>query len=368
VKSPVPLILRFIPLVMTAAVAWAADAPDFQVTAQERTAVIEGSIARLKDYYVFPDTAKKMEAAIRSRVARGEFRSITSASELAGKLTDVLREVKRDKHLRLEYFQSGVPPMPATIGPTAEQLKAWHEEAAKANFGFTKVERLDGNVGYVEIRSFDPASESAQTVAAAMSFLANTDGLIIDLRRSFGGDPSGVVLVSSYFFDEPTHLDDMYLRWPVEQTQQLWTMPAVPGTRFGAHKPVYVVTSHETFSGSEAFAYDLKAQKRVQIVGETTAGGAHLTVPVPVSEHFRVGVPFGRSINPITRTDWEGTGIAPDVAAAADQALEVAYRLALEKLIEGTADEDRKAELREVLERRKVRSSGGRDCGRAREP
>jgi C-terminal processing protease CtpA/Prc len=105
----------------------------------------------------------------------------------------------------------------------------------------------------------------------------------------------------------------------------------VPGKKF-AKQPVYVLTSSKTFSGAEEFAYNLKNLKRATIVGETTGGGAHPTMGKRVDDHFMIGVPFARAINPITKTNWEGTGVTPDVAVPADQALETAKQLAAEQL------------------------------------
>ncbi|HEU5182290.1 MAG TPA: hypothetical protein VFW45_16005, partial [Candidatus Polarisedimenticolia bacterium] len=67
-------------------------------------------------------------------------------------------------------------------------------------------------------------------------------------------------------------------------------------------------------------------------VGETTGGGAHPVDGKVVQAKYILVVPFARAINPISKTNWEGTGVAPDVAVPADQAYNKAYQLALEKL------------------------------------
>jgi peptidase S41-like protein len=328
----------------------AADTPDVPITPGERAALIDGSIEKLKRFYVFPDTATKLERVIRSHTASQEFRSISSGSELARRLTSYLQDASRDKHFRVEFFATGVPPTPASLTPTAEGLEAQRLSAMPENFGFEQARHLPGNVGYLEIRGFYTAAIAAPTATAAMSFLANTDALIIDVRRNFGGEPESVAYVASYLFDESMHLDDLTLRWPASQTRQFWTAPTVPGLRFGAHKPVYILTSHATFSGGEAFVYNLQALRRAQIVGEVTAGAAHLTIRIRVSEHFTIAVPFGRSVNPTTGKDWEGTGVVPDVSTPADEAPNAAYRLALEEIIASSTDEARKAELRKLAE------------------
>lgn len=326
--------------------------PDAPVTAAERAKVIEGSIAALNRYYVFPDVAKKMEEAVRARVARGEYESITSSRALAEKLQADLREVSKDKHLGVGYRSEPVPDRPFNQAPSAEHVERERAFAEKLNFGFEKVERLQGNIGYVDIRGFLPPAIGGETAAAAMTFVAGTDALIVDLRRNGGGEPAMIAFVTSYLFDQPVHLNDIYQRYD-DTTQQWWTTSYAPGRRFGGTKPVYVLTSGHTFSAGEEFAYNLKNLGRATIIGETTGGGAHPVDMVKVGEHFFIGVPFARAISPITKTNWEGTGVAPDIALPADQAFDRAYVLALEKVIAATADPNRKAGLQRLLDEKK---------------
>jgi C-terminal processing protease CtpA/Prc len=168
------------------------------------------------------------------------------------------------------------------------------------------------------------------TAVAAMNFLANVDAIIIDLRENGGGDPKMIALVSTYLFSQPTHLNDLWER-KGDTTQQYWTLPYVPGKRLDA-KPAYVLTSKQTFSGAEEFSYNLKNLKRATLVGETTGGGAHPVSGHRIDDHFMIGVPFARAINPISKTNWEGTGVEPDVKVAAAEALATAQKLATEKL------------------------------------
>jgi hypothetical protein len=322
---------------------------DFTITPDERKEVIEGSIAKLKDAYVFPETARKMEAAVRERMAKGEYDRITSGKELASKLTDDFRAVSRDKHLTVMANANGVPDQSAGGEPTREQKEKMRASAALVNFGFERVERLQGNIGYIDIRGFTPAEVGGDTGAAAMNFVANTDALIVDLRKNGGGSPSMIAFLTSYLFDAPTHLNDIYTE-QTKSTQHWWTLPHVPGAKFGGKKPVYVLTSNFTFSGGEEFAYNLKNLKRATIIGETTGGGAHPVRPMKISRRFAIGVPFARAISPITKTNWEGTGVAPDIALPADQALDHAYRLALEAVIAATEDGGRKTQLQKLLQ------------------
>jgi retinol-binding protein 3 len=326
------------------------DQPDFPVTPEQRREVLDGLLKQLNDHYVFPDQARAMEKALRARQEKKEYDDITSAKALAEALTKHLHEVSRDKHLRVIYSYS---PLPKPRPPSPEERQKMRTMMSKANFGFEKVERLEGNVGYLELRGFTDADAAGETAAAAMTFLANTDALIIDVRKNGGGSPGMVALLCSYFFDgRPRHLNSLAWRKSGgEEVQQWWTLPYVPGKRY-VGKDVYVLTSARTFSAAEEFTYNLQAQKRATIVGETTGGGAHPGGPQPINDHFAVWVPTGRAINPVTKTNWEGTGIKPDVAVPADQALKTAHLAALQKQLQSNGtDAALKGQLKSIIER-----------------
>jgi len=344
-------------LVLTALIGWVGPPtsaqpsaqPDRTIDAAERTAVIDGTLEKIDANYVFPDVGKKMVEAVRARQEKKEYDSITSAKELADKLTKDLREVCKDKHLGVGYNAEAFP-KDFDKGPSPAEVKKQQEMLALRNYGFKKVERLgNGGVGLLELEGFLPAELVGETAAAAMTFLSNSEAVIVDLRKNGGGSPATVVLLCSYFFDEPTHLNDIYNR-TTGQTRQHWSHEVLPGKKL-VGKDVYVLTSARTFSGAEEFAYNLQSQKRATIVGETTGGGAHPTRGFRVTDHFGVRVPFARSINPVTKTNWEGTGVKPDVAVPAEQALLIAHELALKKAADKFAgDKDTVAGIRRELE------------------
>ena len=350
IGSIIPLVV----LALTLACAHATTAqqpreqPDMTIDAVARAEVIDGVLKKLNDAYVFPEVAKKMEQAVRERGQKKEYDAITSASKFAQTLTAHLQEVSRDKHLRVNYSHDPIPPETQRREPSPEERERFQSFMKSINFGFEKVERLNGNVGYLDLRGFMDAEMGGDTVVAAMNFLANTDALIIDLRQNGGGSPAMVALISSYLFNQPTHLNDLYWR-EGERTQQWWTSPYVPGKRYGG-KDVYVLTSKRTFSAAEEFTYNLKNLKRATIVGETTGGGAHPGGPSRINAHFDVWVPRGRAINPISKTNWEGTGVEPDVKVPAEEALKTAHLAALNKVIEKTSDQRRKGQLKEAAQ------------------
>lgn len=302
-----------------------------RIDAATRARVIDGAIARLDSFYVFPDVAKRMGDSLRARLRRGAYDAYSNGMAFALRLNDELRELGHDKHLSMRYSVRPIPPRPASPqAPSPEEIAREREQMDGINCGFEKAERLEGNIGYLKFDMFADPDVCGPTASAAMNFLAGTRALIIDLRENGGGAPRMVAYVSSYLFDTRTHLNDLWTR-RTDSTEQFWTRDSVPGRRFGGEKPVYVLTSAQTFSGGEEFTYNLKNLKRATIVGETTGGGAHPVRGQRIDEHFMIGVPFARAINPITHTNWEGVGVEPDVKVPASEALATALRLARER-------------------------------------
>jgi retinol-binding protein 3 len=297
------------------------------VDAAERKKVIDGVESDLKEYYVEPTVAQQMTDALKAHEAKGDYAAISDGDALAERLTKDLQDVSHDKHLRVEFSPFK---MPERTEPTPEDLARFHQQMEHNNCAFGKVEILPNNIGYIKFDGFMDASFCGPTVVAAMGFVAHTDAIIFDIRQNGGGQPAMVTLIASYLFDHPTHLIDIYNR-KEDSTTQNWTLSYLPGARL-TKQPVFVLTSKRTFSGAEEFAFDLKNQKRATIVGETTGGGAHPVSGHTVADYFTIGVPFAKSLDPVTRTNWEGTGVEPDVKVPEADALTTAEKLAMEKI------------------------------------
>jgi retinol-binding protein 3 len=301
----------------------------FKVDAATRAEVIDGAVAALNETYVFPETAKKMEEAVRTHQQKGDYDAISDGDDFAKRLTDDFQAVSHDKHLRVMFSPAALPDF-ENQKPDPKREAEQRKQMERMNCGFRKAEVLDGNIGYLKFDFFADPGICGPTVVAAMNFLANVNAIIFDLRENGGGDPKMVAFVSSYLFAERTHLNDLWTR-KGDVTEQYWTDPYVPGKRLEG-KPAFVLTSKNTFSGGEEFTNNLKVLKRATILGETTGGGAHPVRGHRITEHFSIGVPFARAVNPVTHTDWEGTGVEPDEKVDASQALEVAIKLATERI------------------------------------
>ncbi|HXC44106.1 MAG TPA: S41 family peptidase [Candidatus Dormibacteraeota bacterium] len=304
---------------------------NIKLDAAARQRVLDGVESNLKESYVYAETAKKMNDDLRERQKRGEFDAVTDGDVFAALLTKDLQAVSHDKHLHVDYSPYKLPNRDnKNDEPTPEEKEMRRKQAERANCGFVKAEILTGNIGYLKFNFFANPEFCGATAIAAMNFLAHVNAIIFDLRDNGGGDPDMIALISTYLFNKPTHLNDLYNRKEDETTQH-WTLPYVPGNRL-PDAPAFVLTSKMTFSGAEEFSYNLKNLKRATIVGETTGGGAHPVSGHRIDDHFMIGVPFARAVNPVSKTNWEGTGVAPDVPANSAEALDVAEKLATEKI------------------------------------
>lgn len=308
---------------------------DRSLNASGRAAIIDGVVAKIAKVYVYPDVAAEMEKAIRDHQAKKDYDQYSNIQEFVAVLSRHLREVSKDNHLGVDIYAGGVPFDADAVGPPDPQaVEEFRQSGVRSNFAFRKVERLDGGVGLLQVDGFYPAEWITETASGAMAFLANSESIIIDLRQNSGGQ-SGGTLLCSYFFKEETHLTDFYNR-PANTTRQVWSFPVSGAAKF-ADKDLYILTSRRTFSAAEAMAYDLQALKRATIVGEVTGGGAHGTTIYRITDRIGASIPFCRGINPITKTDWEGRGVTPDVAVPADQALLSAHLMALRKALKKNA-------------------------------
>lgn len=293
------------------------------LTKSEKEQVVERICILLQRFYVVPDVALQMEEHITLKLAEGAFKRIADKVEFIDILNNELHSICPDKHLGI-YL--GTNPDEQTDDDRNLQRIINQFESKKYNFGLSRVEVLDGNIGYIKINSVMYSEEAMEAVNAALKFLSNTHTIIFDLRENRGGDPGYMAYLFSYFFEEATHINNIYWR-DRDRTDEFWTHDTIPGKKM-VDIPLYVLISKKTFSGAEEFAYDLQALNRATIIGEVSAGGANPASTWVVYNDIRISIPFGRAINPITGTNWEGTGVKPDIETSANMALEVAIEYA----------------------------------------
>ena len=345
------MVIIVVILTLWASLALGQEAKAPTLDAAKKQAIVDEIASLLNKEYIFADTAKKMEETLRARLKNGDFDRLDAAPAFAQAVSSTLSMVSKDGHIGFAFNPALAEDIRRLMGQSEEEAKRVRErrllESRRNNFGFRKVERLAGNVGYVDFRGFASPDEAGATAVAAMNFLAYCDAVIVDLRQNGGGDPAQIQLISSYFFPEPVHLNDLYAR-ATDTTENYWTLPYIPGPR-AAGADLYILTSARTFSGAEEFTYNMKNLKRATVIGETTGGGAHPTGTRIVQTDFVLRVPFARAINPVSKTNWEGTGVTPDIAVPAAEAFDRAYALAVEKLAAKATDPQIKAEYDWIL-------------------
>ncbi|MDI1462104.1 S41 family peptidase [Catellatospora sp. KI3] len=291
--------------------------------------LVDSVLTLMCAHYVFPERAVFAAANIRERFDAGRYEGLDEAG-VVERLNADLRELCADKHLRLRARRGRHAD--GGEGAPGDVLAAYRERLRTDNHRIGRVERLDGNVGYIDLRGVTDPAVGGRAVAAAMELVSHTYALLLDLRRNRGGSPDGAVFWSSYFFpDSGTHLNSIESA-ETGATRQYWSLPYLPGERY-LDRPVYVLTGPDTFSAGEEICYNLKAQSRAVLVGESTAGGAHPARALPLTATLELTVPYARSVNPVTGTNWEGAGVEPDVSVPAEEAYAVAYRAALEHVL-----------------------------------
>jgi hypothetical protein len=322
-------------LLATAAVFWGAQvaagqtcAPTapFKVTIDRATkaAVLDSVFTFMDQTYVFPDKTDGIIEQISGRFETGAYDSLATTYAFARTLTRDLRSVSNDLHFAVITRPPGSrAAYCAAVGTDAPSLE-------EINFGFTTVRIMPGNIGYLEFTACTDATLGRATASAAMQFLTGVEALIIDLRSNGGGVTSMGLYLSSYLF-EPRKLMHSLARRDSKELEHFRTATHIDGERL-LDIPVYVLTSGRTASSAECFAYDLKHHGRATVVGERTAGAGHCAERGTYEfEQFQleVMVPAYQPVHPVTKTNWEGTGVVPDIFVEPEDAVDIAYRQAL---------------------------------------
>ncbi len=279
----------------------------------------------MNERYVFPDIAKDTEKHLKKQFKEGHFDSFTTNESFANALTESVQSINNDKHMRI----MNQPPYEAPA-MTPERLieEKIHNLRRKKeyNAGFHTIKVLEGNVGYLDLRGFTYFQEGKPIADAYMKLISNTDAVIVDLSKNGGGDPEMVQYLCSYFFKGGVHLNSLYFR-EGDETIDFYTLDKVDGKKM-IDIPLFVMTSSRTFSGAEEFSYNMQTQKRATLVGQTSGGGANPGGTRPINENLSVFIPTGKAINPITKTNWEGVGVVPEIKVTADESFNKTHELA----------------------------------------
>lgn len=301
--------------------------------------IIDSLITAFERHYVYPDKARDLGVYIRNRFAEGAYADASDLNVIAGKLSEDMRSFTNDKHICISVMSPDNSP---TNGDTNTKEKI--DRRARTNFGIRKAEWLVGNVGYLRFDYLDNVEYAGEAAAAAMNFIGRCDAAIIDLRYNVGGEESMLQFLASYFFKKPTEINARYFA-ETDSLVQTWTSAYVPGRKM-VDVDLYILMSHYTASGAEAFSYSMKHAGRAVLVGEKTSGAAHWAEFYDFPKvQLRAQIPIARAINPVTKTNWEGKGVTPHIEVQSENALAVAHREALKGILTRTTDEKLRSKL-----------------------
>ncbi|MEQ8312519.1 MAG: S41 family peptidase [Gammaproteobacteria bacterium] len=328
-----------------------AQGDDASLTNEYKEEIAVKVMQLLKDEYVLPDKAIIAADEVKRRLEAGFYDPITDLQTFANRLTGTL-DIIDDWHLGVNYYPDPIREDYDYWSPTEEEISDRREFLKSRNYGFEKVERLVGNIGYIEVRDFFYEESHSETIlASAMAFVANTDGLIIDLRRNGGGQAEIIQLFISYLVEEKVLIGTTNYRKD-NRSVEYWTLDDVDGPKYPTDRPVYLVVSNSTFSAAEAFTYALQTLNRATVFGEETIGGAHPTDNMRLDEHLMIRMPVASSIDPRTGSNWQYIGIQPDFLVDAAGALTSAHEAMLERLVDNSGNilnlPEKESALREI--------------------
>jgi tetratricopeptide (TPR) repeat protein len=290
----------------------------------EKEEIVEEISQLLEDNYVYPDLGEKYGEEFIEMFESGAFDTITDAKVFGESVTAALNKISNDKHIRFRLIEA------SDLGESKEgslhHPVRYFRLGQTENLGFFRLDWIEGEVGYLNFRRFYSPTVAKEMLLCAIKFLSRANAIIIDLRENHGGSADMIPLLISYFLEHPTQLSGTYFRQD-DITIEIWTLEKVETERL-LNVPLFLVIGKNTFSAAESFAYDLQVLKRATLVGDSTKGGAHSVDLFQIGEHFEIYISTARAVNPVTKSNWEGTGVIPDVYVPDEAALDTAIVIA----------------------------------------
>ena len=283
----------------------------------------------LLDNYVYPDSAKKAASLIQKNVLAGKYKTIKSPIQFADIVGNDISSVLKDGHFQVQ-FNPGLGQQ-LQSNEVMQQTAIAARKYSSSAFGIKAVKIINGNIGLLELNAFvDTNAASKLALNSALQLLAQSNAIILDLRSNTGGSAAMVHYLCSYFLKTGIHLNTWYSR-PSNSYTKNYTSEILHSEPFKL-KPLYVLCGKGTVSAAEEFCYNLKTLHRATLIGAPTAGAAHGTFERSVGKDFVVFIPYARTYNTDTNTDWEQVGVLPDLYVENAVALETAEELIFENL------------------------------------
>jgi hypothetical protein len=312
---------------------------------------VVGHIATLiENNYFAPDRAAEIAKGLRHAASSGQFDRLKDPRDLAAALTSRLEPL--DRHFLVTWTPQENSPAPRPSTEDSGPFVSFDTLARRNAYGFHRVEMLPGAIGYLDITTFadfsfsNPNEPARKTADAALALVSRADAIIIDLRNNGGGSPNMVgYLVSAFVPPGAEIYNTFHHRDSIESER-----PRQPYPTPLLNVPLYVLVSGRTASAAESTAYTLQAAKRAIVMGEPSAGAANPGGEFPAGDGFFVFISTSTTLNPITGTNWENSGVKPDVPINAQKSLERAEMMALETVLARSPGAPEATETRWVLE------------------
>jgi len=344
ILRPILLVLFLVVLELVPRICRAQENKKIEIS--EKKQVIETISTLLEKEYIVPEMTPVIIDSLQTKLKNGKYDKADTQVEFADMIFRDLYIIGDDKHFYFYYDPHEAQLINWENGNDKNKKerahKEYYERGRLKNFGFEKIERLKGNIGFLDLRYFENVKYGGETAIASMQFLSNCDAIIIDLRENRGGMSNMVRLISSYFLEEETLIRTMEFK--SGKKQQGWTLPYVPGKKMN-DKKLYILTSKNTGSAAEQFSYYMKNSERAVLIGDVTRGAAHNIREAVILDKYILHLADKKPIDPNTKTNWEKVGVTPNIQIESELAFEKAYQLAIENLIKDTETKSNEFEL-----------------------
>ncbi|OJJ20072.1 hypothetical protein BKI52_16495 [marine bacterium AO1-C] len=316
------------------------------LTTNQKTALITKISDLITTKYVFPQKTKKITQYLKRQQSTIEFKTIESPKQFAKTINRYLRTASNDLHLWVGFNRKE-----AASHQHLDYSNYLEQKAKSRNYGFRKVEILEGNIGYLHMNHFYNPRYSEETLSSALHFLSNCDALILDLRKNSGGSLNMVNTLDSYFFGNGSIITHrIYYRSGFEQ--EVFTQENLKGKSL-PKIPLYILVDKNTASAAEQVAYNLKHLNRATIVGEVTMGTANTGLRHSLDDNLYIFIANGEYENDITRDTFEHKGVKPQIETKSSEALQKAHVLALKQKRKLCKEKKQKKKLNKLI--RKVK-------------
>lgn len=315
---------------------------DRNINEKEKTEIVAKVISILKVKYIFPEMVPLIQKTINEKLEKGQYSKFVTAEEFLKNLNADLETLSNDRHVNVFFDPVMVKQIQISEMDTSSVVPmspAYLARAKFENFMIRDVERLDGNVGYFKFNKFLELQIAKPALVSAMELLTHSSAIIIDLRQNGGGFAQTTEFLLNYFLPDSTVIGSFTSKLD-NTTKELFISRDPSVKKFPADVSVYILTSKRTSSAAEAFAYTLQAFKRATIIGDTTNGEANPGYRFALNPEMYLMVPTSINTNAITKTNWQGIGVIPDIKITSQTAFIQAQAVAYKNLASSSKDEE----------------------------